>query len=439
MTRQSRKTDVLTAGTAGMDFSEWIDEFRDMVRRRRGLILRVAVLGCVASFMFALSQTHQYTSMAVLQVQGAKVADALAPPTVTGVDARELQTVEQRIMAHDAILSAADRLGLLADLGHLAESKQVALLRRSVRISGVAAARGGDTEDGALSLVRVSATWDSRASAQALAAAMAERTIALLGAKRLDRAEETLAFFSLRESRLKAQLAELEETIAEFREANDMPEAGPSAAQDREIEALRAEILSVEREMVVLQRQIDRADGEAGLTRLEQQQRADRQERLAGLTEQRDYLVRNLQEVSAASARTPEMQVQLTRYMREMEALRLELQDVSESRKAAEIGFQLESEGQSERLSVLEPASWPDYPSTPSRTKMALLGAFASLLAAFGLAYLLDLMNPVVRSAAVMERELGFGPVVTIPEDPTVMRRSGLLARLFRRRRSRTV
>lgn len=421
-----------------MDLSEWIDEFRDMLRRRWGLILRVVVLGCVASFLFALSQTHQYTSMAVLQVQGAKVADVLAPPTVTGVDARELQTVEQRIMAHDAILSVAGRLGLLDELAGLTESETVALLRSSVRVSGVAAARGGETDDGALSLVRISATWGTRENAQALAAAIAERTIAMLGDKRLDRAEETLTFFSLRESKLKEQLAELEETIAEFRETNDMPEAGPPAAQDREIEALRAEILSVEREMVVLERQIDRIGDTAGLTRLEQQQRADLLERLAGLTEQRDYLVRNLQEVSAASARTPEMQVQLTRYMREMEALRLELQDVSESRKAAEIGFQLEAEGQSERLSVLEPASWPDYPSTPSRTKTALLGAFASLLAAIGLAYLLDVMNPVVRSAAVMERELGFGPVVTIPEDRSRARRSGWLSRLtrlWRRRR----
>ncbi|WP_111733154.1 DUF874 domain-containing protein [Roseovarius amoyensis] len=415
-----------------MDLSEWIDEFRDMLRRRLGLILRVVLLGCVASFLFALSQTHQYTSMAVLQVQGAKVAGALAPPTVIGVDARELQTVEQRIMAHDAILTVAGRLGLLDDLGGLAESEKVALLRSSVRVSGVAAARGGETEDGALSLVRVSATWGNRESAQALAAAIAERTIAMLGDKRLDRAEETLTFFSLRERKLKEQLAELEETIAEFRETNDMPEAGPPAAQDREIEALRAEILSVEREMVVLERQIDRIGDTAGLTRLEQQQRADLLERLAGLTEQRDYLVRNLQEVSTASARTPEMQVQLTRYMREMEALRLELQDVSESRKAAEIGFQLEAEGQSERLSVLEPASWPDYPSTPSRTKTALLGAFASLLAAIGLAYLLDVMNPVVRSAAVMERELGFGPVVTIPEDRSIARRPGRLSRLTR-------
>lgn len=418
-----------------MDLSEWVDEFKDMVRRRWALILRVLVLGCAVSFLFALSQTHQYTSMAVLQVQGAKVADALAPPTVTGVNARQLQTVEQRIMAHDAILKLAGRLGLLDELGGLTETDQVTLLRRSIRVSGEAAARSRETEDGALSLVRVSASWGTRESAQALAAAVADRTIALLGDKRLDRAEETLAFFSLRESRLKAQVADLEETIAEFRQRNDMPEAGPSGAPDREIEALRAEILSIERQMVVLERQIGRAADANGRTRVEEQHQAELQERLASLGEQRDYLARSLEEVSAASARTPEVQMQLARYLRELEALRLDLQGVGESRKAAEIGFQLEAEGQSERLSVLEPASWPDYPSTSSRTKMALLGAVASLLAALGLAYLLDLMNPVVRSAAVMERELGFGPVVTVPEDRSAARRPGRLARLLRWRR----
>ena len=111
-----------------------------------------------------------------------------------------------------------------------------------------------------------------------------------------------------------------------------------------------------------------------------------------------------------------------------------ELASVSESRKAAEIGFQLESEGQSEHLSVLEPASWPDYPSTPSRTKMAVMGAFASLMAALGIAFLLDLMNPVVRSAAVMERDLGFAPVAVIPEAPRSRGRT-LLMRAFRGRR----
>lgn len=417
-----------------MSLSDWIDELRDMMRRRFWLIVRVFLLGCLASLFFALSQAHQYTSQAVLQVEDAKVANELAPPTVSGADARQLQIVEQRVMSHDAILDVAASVGVLDQLGGMPDSQKVSVLRQSMSVSGVAAARTGSTGDGAISLVRVTATWGDRESAQALAEEVTRRTVELSKSKRLQRAEETLSFFTLRQSKLEAQVAELEQSIVNFRQQNDMPEEGMRASQEREIEALKAEILSVERQMIVLQRQLEREAGEGNLTRLERQEREQEVERLNDLTQQRDYLTDSLNAVSAASARDPALEAQLTKMTRELTTLQEELASVSESRKAAEVGFQLESEGQSEQLSVLEPASWPDYPSTPSRTKMAVLGAFASLLAAVGVAFLLDLLNPVVRSAAVMERDLGFAPVAVVPEAPRGKGRT-LLMRAFRGRR----
>ena len=417
-----------------MTFSDWIEELRDMMRRRFWLIVRLALLGCLATLLFAMSQTHQYTSQAVLQVEDAKVANELAPPTVSGADARQLQIVEQRVMSHDAILDVAASVGVLDELAGLPDSEKVSVLRHSLSVSGVAAARTGTSGDGAISLVRVTATWGDRESAQALAEEVTRRTVDLSRNKRLERAEETLSFFTLRQSKLEAQVADMEESLANFRRQNDMPEGGLRASQEREIEALRAEILSVERQMIVLQRQLERDAGNGNLTRLEERERAEDVARLNDLTEQRDYLTESLNTVSAASEVDPALQAQLTRLTRELTTMQEELASVSESRKAAEIGFQLESEGQSEHLSVLEPASWPDYPSTPSRTKMAVMGAFASLMAALGIAFLLDLMNPVVRSAAVMERDLGFAPVAVIPEAPRNRGRT-LLMRAFRGRR----
>ncbi|MDM8164548.1 Wzz/FepE/Etk N-terminal domain-containing protein [Roseovarius sp.] len=417
-----------------MSLSDWIDELRDMVRRRFWLIVRLTVLGCVAALLYALSQEHEYTSQAVLQVEDAKVADALAPPTVSGADARQLQIVEQRVMSHDAVLDIAAEVGVLDEMGGLPDSEKVSILRRSLSVSAVAAARTGTTGDGAISLVRVTATWGDRETAQALAEEVTRRTVALSQNKRLERAEETLSFFTLRQSRLEAEVADLEETLANFRKRNDMPEEGARASQEREIEALRAEILSVERQMIVLERQLEREAGDGNLTRLEQRERDENIARLNDLTEQRDYLTESLAAVSAAGDIDPALQAELTRLTRTLLAKKEELASVSESRKAAEIGFQLESEGQSEHLSVLEPASWPDYPSTPSRTKFAVLGAFASVMVAFGIALLLDLMNPVIRSAAVMERDLGFAPVAVIPEAPRSKRRTALM-RAFRGRR----
>lgn len=388
----------------------------DMVRRRFLMILQVIFLGCAASVFFTLSQAHQYTSTAVLQVEGAKVADELTPPNMIAADARQLQVAEQRIMAYGNILEIAGELGLLDDIAGLPDNEKVIALREAVRISGVAAARAGSTEDGAISLVRISATWGDRESAQALARAIAQRTIDLSREMRLERARETLSFFALREDRLETQIAELENRIARFRKENGLPESGVDSTQEREIEALKAEILSVERQMIVLERQLERV-GEAGtLTRLEQRERAETQERLDSLAEQRAYLNDSLGAVSYSGQRDPELQIQLTGFQRELTALQEDLRAVSESRKSAEIAYQLESQGQSETLGFLEPASWPDYPSTPSRTKMALMGGFASVLMALVLAFLLDLRKPVLRSAAVMERDLGFTPIVTVPQ-----------------------
>lgn len=417
-----------------MTLSEWQDEILDMVRRRFWLILRVAVLGCFLSFFFALSQKHAYTSTAVLQVQGAMVADALAPPTVTDADARQLQIVEQQIMAHGAILQLGEQLGLLNDLAGLPESERVLALREAISISGVAAARSSTADDGAISLVRISATWGDRESAQALARAITERTIALSREKRLERARETLSFFSLRENRLEQQVAELDATIANFRDENDMPESGIRPSQEREIEALKAEILSVERQMIVLQRQLERAANATDLTLLERQERAQNAQRLSDLEEQHAYLSDSLAAVSEASEPDPALQVQLAQYQRRLATLQEELQSVSDNRKSAEVGYHLESRGQSEHLSVLEPASWPDYPSTPSRTKLAVLGVAASILAAFGLGFLLDMRKPVLRSAAVMERDLGYAPIVTVPQAKAERRRNPL-ANVFRRRK----
>jgi hypothetical protein len=47
---------------------------------------------------------------------------------------------------------------------------------------------------------------------------------------------------------------------------------------------------------------------------------------------------------------------------------------------------------------------------------MVLAGALFSIAAAIGLAFVLDLMNPVVRNAEQMERLLDLRPVVSIPE-----------------------
>ena len=98
-----------------------------------------------------------------------------------------------------------------------------------------------------------------------------------------------------------------------------------------------------------------------------------------------------------------------------MEALQSELSMISARRNEAEVGFRLETARQSERLTVLEPATLADYPATSARKKKAIIGGAASILIGLIIAFLLELRAPVLRTAAQMERETGLAPVASIP------------------------
>ncbi|MEQ9261285.1 MAG: DUF874 domain-containing protein [Roseovarius sp.] len=417
-----------------MSAAEWIDEIRDMVRRRIGVILRVSFLGVVASFLFALSQQHSYTSRAVLQVETSKVADDLVPEVTPGATARQLQLVEQQIMSQGNVRALAQELGLWDDLGGLTETEKVATIREAVRVSGVAAARQGEREDGALSLVRIEAEWTDRENAQALAAYIAARTIELSGTFRSERARETLAFFVQREKELGDRIARVEEETAIFRQENNIAEPVSLEYQQREIETLKSQLLSIDRDVIAARRQLEQIDANGNLTRVERAQLEENTERLNNLIDQRRFIEERLQAASTSTTRDPQVEIQLARFDRELETLAAEKAEVSDRRKQAETMYQLEMSGQSEQFTILEDASWPDYPSTPSRAKLAMLGSVVSVFIALCFAYLLDLRNPVMRSAALMRHELGYGPVVTIPEARPARRR-GLFARLLRRGR----
>ena len=389
-----------------------IADLIDMVRRRIVVIVGVAVLGTVLSAVYALSHQHLYTSSEVLQVQTATIADDLAPSTVAGSSARRLQLIEQRLMARSAVLELIDQLDLFADQPAMKDSDKVGVIRESVTISGVAAAREGYSDDGAVALLRITADWPTAQGAQQLAHEFAKRTIDLSISSRLKQAQETLAFFELQEQSLQEEMSLLEDEVTAYRSSHNVALPGSIESARREIETLREAILAIDRQMITLQSNIAQyAD-----TRVEQRQREQDQQTLSSLVAQRALLSENMAELTQSLQGTPEAQIKLAQLTGKIEDLREQLQSITARRKAANVSLQLETQRQSERLTVPEPAPLPDYPSTRARKQIVLLGAFASALIGLGIAFLLDLRHPVIRTGAQMERELGLRPVITIPE-----------------------
>jgi len=390
------------------------DDLVDMLRRRMRFLVLVSTLGAVFSVLIALSQQHLYQATEVIQIARPKIADDLARSTVVGSSARRLQLIEQRLMARDNLLEIIDAFNLYVEFPDLKPSELVDRLRAAVRIHGVAAAREGFADDGTISVLSFTAEMPIAMQAQQVAHEFARRTIELSLSSRIEQARATLTFFSTQEADLTRELRDLEDRIAAFRVQNDLTLPGSIEFRRDEIATLNRALLDIDGEIIQINRNADQVDVSA--------RQATARRMLAGFDQQlttlaaQRKLLQDRKNVLARSLETsPGIERELGGYERQLRQLRGELDVISTHRTEAEVGFRLENGRQAERLTVIEPAVVPDYPVTSSRKRTAILGAAFSLILAFALAYMLEMFRPVIRSAAQMKREIGFGPVVSIP------------------------
>ena len=409
-----------------------IEDVIDMVRRRASIMMYVICFGSVLSLWLALEQTHIYSSAEVIQIARPKIADELAPSTVVGSTARRLQLIEQQLMARDYLLTAIDELGLFADAPGLRPSEKVNVMREAIRIRGVAAAREGFSDDGTISVLTISAHMESAEEAQLVAHDFARRTIELSVNSRIAQARETLEFFVLQEEKLTARGAALQNRIATFRNDNDIVVEGGLEFRRSEMAAINSAILDIDRQHITLEREADQI-GDSVRKATAVRLRATLNASMEGLQAQKTVLVARRLELAAAIETNPKVQRELETFERQLENLQNQLAETSSRRTEADVGFRIESQRQSERLTVLEPAPLPDFPVTSSRKKIALLGGMMSVAAALALALILEFRNPVIRSASQMKRELGIIPVVTIPFLDMSAKEPGLFQRSLAR------
>ena len=413
-----------------------VSDFLDMVRRRVGLISFIFIVGCFLSLFWALGTPHTYRSAEVIQIEQPKIDSELAPTTVAGSSARRLQLIEQQLMSRDSLLAIIDRLNLYDNLTELHDIDKVTLLRNTVSINGVAAVREGFADDGAISVLTITAEMDDAEDARAVAHEFANLTRELSVAQRQEQTAETLAFFEQQEILLVREIADLEEELATFRRENDLSIEGSLEFRRTEIASLKTSLLELDREIIAAElakTRIDRTQRGTTIARTEQ----ELDTRLDSLKTQRSLLSTRRDELSQSIETTPEVERALTNFERRMTQLQGQLDVISTRRNEAEVGFSLESAARGERLITIEEAAVPEYPVSMSRKKRAGMGAAAAGLLGLVLAFLLELRRPVIRTARQMEREIGLLPVVAIPDtrgDKRNKKRTGI-AKVWQDRR----
>lgn len=391
-----------------------LDEFLNFLFRRRWLILVVAVIGTLLSAVYAKTRPDTYETAAVIQVETAAVQGNEAQRSSAA--AATLQLIEQRLTTRDNLATVIERHGLFADLP-LSMDKKIDMLRASVSFQGVDSATGQNFgEARSLSAILVFARMDDPELAARVANDFAQGILDQSAAGQRSRADQNVVFFREEVARTAKEIDRLEaETVAyKNQHSGNLPEL--REARRDEMVSLETELRRLQQDKVALTGETAQINAKATLRETDRRALEDIAARMAVLDAQIASTMSRQSQLEAELASSPEVEQTLASYERQLEQLRAQENAATARMVQAETDARLAELQQAERFTLLERAIVPESAMGGSNKKLAIAGAMVSLLAGLTLAFVLDLMKPVVRSAAQMERQLDLRPVVSIPE-----------------------
>jgi uncharacterized protein involved in exopolysaccharide biosynthesis len=141
------------------------------------------------------------------------------------------------------------------------------------------------------------------------------------------------------------------------------------------------------------------------------------------LTGQIDNDAERLSALRASIEGTPGVEVALGALLREQDSLRAQYQQSVLKQAEAATGERLEVNQQAERFEVIEQPEPAQTPASPNRPLIVAGGFAGGLALGLGLMALVEMLNPYLRSARDLDRQLDMRPFVTIPYIQTARER----------------
>ncbi len=396
-----------------------IEDVISLLRRRFQVILLIGLIGTVLGAIYAKTRPDVFEAAAVIQVELPIVTEA-GQAVATPINALQLmQVIEQRLTTRDNILALIDRHGLFDDVPATSLEDRVVITRGSIRFQSVSTATGGG-----LSAMIIAAQAGKPEDASAVANDLAQSVLDMGAADKRATADASFSFFKEEEARIWADITALEAQIAQYREINR--ENLPGLRENRQDEAVQLDtaLREIDQELAGLQDEDSRVRA-AGTLRATDRRRLDEiSQRQSVLTAQRAPLLARKAELVANLGNGAEVDRALSAFDRQLRQLQEQYSVVSTRLAEAETAQRLAERRQTERFAMLERAITPDYPIGSGNRKKAIAAAAASFLVGLAVAFILDLINPIIRSSAQLERELNLRPIVAIPALPDKSRRA---------------
>ncbi len=205
-------------------------------------------------------------------------------------------------------------------------------------------------------------------------------------------------------------LSELEKLKAEYREATlNYTETHPT------VRALKRKIAALEASPTAETETVVSSGADSALVFKIKNFIATAKERLASLQQQRVPLRKKIIDLEKQIIRTPQVELGLSSLLRDHGNAQKKYEEIQSKQLGAQIAENLEGENKSERFSLIDPPLLADKPIKPNRFKIIILGLFAAIAAAGGLALLLEMLNQRIRGKGALTTILGQSPLVEIP------------------------
>lgn len=445
-----------------------IQSFEDLIslmRRRLPLILTLLVAGGLISIYLAVSSPRVYEASAVIQIDTPAIADTSSDASLPA--SRRVQLIEQRLMVRDSLLQVIERHGLFADAPQLSESQKIAALRHSTRIESISAPGVSTDSRMSLAAIVITSQAETSATAAALANDFANSVVNRDRENREGRIIEAQSYLTSEEARLNEAIAAHDRKVVEFSSRNEDSLPGSQQYLQDELTQIAASETALERDIMALQRdrlaleatgmgedtrpaaslvqQIRSAEVELAQARrtlapehpeiarleanLQMLQAGGANTAAAAVLRQTELIDSQLKqlagqkltletrriEIERARARTPQVGRELDGLAREQQRLQDRYAEISRQLAQVEAQQLLIKNDQAEQFVLLERAIAPEYPASSNRKKSAAFGMFASIALALGTAFVLELMNPVLRRSAQFEKVVGTRPIVSLP------------------------
>lgn len=395
-----------------------IEELIGLILRRRWMIIAITLAGMIASVIYAKSRPDVFETAAVIQIQGpavTAVADETAP--VASGAAQVLQTIEQRLTTRENLIAMIDRHGLFADLPAVTVDAKIMMLRQAVRFQAVDSAAGESFgQSRSLSAILIYAQLGNADLAARVANDFAQGILDQSAAGQRERADQNVAFFKEEEARIWKDVAALEAEIAAYKTKNADTLPTLRDARRDELAGFEDDLRTVDQNRVALAGQRAVIEQKLTLRETDRRQLDEIAARTKVLDAQIDAITARRDAIQSALAATPEVERVLNSYDRRLTQLQDQYDITTQRMAESQTTQRLAERQQTERFTLLERAITPEYPLGNGGKKIAIAGSVVSLIGALFLAFMLDLVKPVVRTAAQMQRQLDLQPVVCIPE-----------------------